>query len=108
MPVQEHHEHHKLERTSYVQKIYVCNPAICSCNNGKCLGSIIDDSVVISDKIRDTHNKNCSNKKQSNQVLYFTYLYINYYIIIDSCWHLLLLHEILSEKKTSDATSNHK
>ena len=31
----------------------ICNPARCSCENGKCLASIIDDSVITCDEIID-------------------------------------------------------
>ena len=34
-----------------VQKTYIWNPATCSCENGKYLASIIDDSVITCDKI---------------------------------------------------------
>ena len=33
------------------EKIYICNLATYSCQNGKCVGSIIDDSVVICNDI---------------------------------------------------------
>ena len=41
-------EHHVCE------KDYDWNPATCSCKNGKYLGSIIDDSVVTCDEIKET------------------------------------------------------
>ena len=36
-------KHHTCERN------YVCNPATCSCKNGKYFASIIDDSVIMCD-----------------------------------------------------------
>ena len=36
------------------EKNYIWNPARCSCENGKYLGDIIDDSVIISYEIIDT------------------------------------------------------
>ena len=33
------------------EKDYTWNPSICSCENGKNLGSIIGDSVIMCDKI---------------------------------------------------------
>ena len=33
------------------EKDYVWNPATCSCENGKCLASILDDSAVIYDEV---------------------------------------------------------
>ena len=37
----------------YVNKNYVWNPATCSCENGKYIGSIMDDSAIICDKAID-------------------------------------------------------
>ena len=36
---------------------YIWNPAKCSCANGKCLGSITDDSVIIGDEIMEAETK---------------------------------------------------
>ena len=36
------------------EKDYIQNPATCSCENGKYIGSIIDDSLIMSDEIIDT------------------------------------------------------
>ena len=33
-------------------KKYVCNPATCSCENGKCLASIVHGSAIICDEVR--------------------------------------------------------
>ena len=33
------------------KKYYIWNPPTCSCENGKYLGSIIDDSVIMCDEI---------------------------------------------------------
>ena len=33
---------------------YICNPVTCSCKNGKCLASIIDDSVIKADEMIET------------------------------------------------------
>ena len=33
------------------KKVYIWNPATCSCENGKYVESIIDDSVVTRDEI---------------------------------------------------------
>ena len=48
-----------------VKKYYICNPATCSCENGKYVGSIIGDSVFTCDKIME--ETNCSNKNRSNK-----------------------------------------
>ena len=48
------HEY-KNQKEHYVcKKDYIWNPATCSCENGKYLASIIDDSVVSCDEIIDT------------------------------------------------------
>ena len=36
------------------EKYYIWNPSTCSCENGKCARSIIDDSVITCDEIIDT------------------------------------------------------
>ena len=36
---------------------YIWNPATCSCENDKCLASIIDDSVITCDEIKDVEAK---------------------------------------------------
>ena len=40
--------------TSCVRKIWIWNPATCSCKNGKYLASFIDDSVTTCDQNTDT------------------------------------------------------
>ena len=60
------------------EKDYIWNPATCSCSceNGKYVGSIIDDSVITSDKIIDmtkiTSTKNVLAKRAST----------NFYILL--------------------------
>ena len=39
------------------KKHYIWNPAACSCKNGKCLGSISDDSVITCNEIIDAEAK---------------------------------------------------
>ena len=46
-----------VKNTTYVKKDYIWNPATCSCKSGKCLGSIIDDSVNTCDKIIDKEDQ---------------------------------------------------
>ena len=38
-------------KNNIFEKDYVWNPATCSCENGKYLASILDDSVIICDEI---------------------------------------------------------
>ena len=40
-----------------LEKDYIWNPAPCSCENGECLASIIDDSVIMCDEIIDAETK---------------------------------------------------
>ena len=39
------------EKTAYMQKEYVCNPSTCTCENGKCLANIMNDSAITYDEI---------------------------------------------------------
>ena len=39
------------------EKVYICNPASCSCENGKCLANILNDSVIRCDEIIDGEAK---------------------------------------------------
>ena len=39
------------------EKYYIWNPATCICENGKCLASIIDNSVIIFDEIIEEETK---------------------------------------------------
>ena len=40
-----------------MRKYYIWNPAICSCENGKYLASIIDDSVITCNEITEERKK---------------------------------------------------
>ena len=39
------------------EKDYIWNPTTCSCGNGKCLATIIDDSAIICDEIIQPYDK---------------------------------------------------
>ena len=41
----------------YVKKKYIWNPSSSSCENGKYLGSIMDDTAITCDKIIESYNK---------------------------------------------------
>ena len=41
----------KIWRNIVCEKYYMWNPVTCSCENGKCIGSVIDDSVIMCDEI---------------------------------------------------------
>ena len=73
------------------EKVYIWNPLTGSCKNGKYIASIIDDSVNTCDKTKEETKKvwrNFSEKKKlvkHKKCLYFTWIFINYYSIIDCC-----------------------
>ena len=71
------------------EKGYNWNPATCNDENGKHLASIMDDSAIMCDKIIESHhNETNFNEKRGTskmQNFCFTYIFINYYSIIDSC-----------------------
>ena len=69
------------------EKSFFWNSATCSCENGKYVGSIIGDSVVICNEIIEK-TKNYSNKKYFKNFLHFTSFFINYHSITDSYKYL--------------------
>ena len=40
-----------------MRKNYIWSPTTCSCKNGKCLSSFIDDSFITSDEIIDAEGR---------------------------------------------------
>ena len=103
-------------------KDYICNPAACSCKNGKYVEGIIDDSVIVCDeiieetktvptKIISTNFKEISiiGNLWNKKIRYFTYLFITYFSsIFDSFYHLLLHDRTSSKTKRFIATSREK
>ena len=100
---------------------YVWNPFTCDNENEKYLASIIDDSAIRLDKITDADGKaksfdktktiptNFDEKKvtsKAKKFIYFTFIFISYYSIIDTCYYLLLFDKITS--KTVITISIHK
>ena len=75
------------------EKNYIWNPATGSCENGKYLASIIDDSAIMCDEIIEadaeakSHDEETKNipKNKNRKLLYFTCLFIYYNCIIDNC-----------------------
>ena len=49
-------------------KDYIWNPARCSCKNGKYLTSILDDSVMTCDEIRDADAEGKSYDKETKSI----------------------------------------
>ena len=51
------------------EKDYICNPATFSCENGKCLASIMDNSVIICDEVIESYNEEESNFNEKKQTV---------------------------------------
>ena len=72
-----------------MEKIIFWNPATCSCENGKYLASILDDSAIICDEVIESYEKetNFNEKKGICKIQnFFIFLFfVNCYSIIDSC-----------------------
>ena len=94
------------------EKDYIWNPATRSCENGKYLASIMDDSVITCDEIIEetTFPTNFNEKKQTvkPKISMFTHIYIKYYSIINICQCLLLFDKIQNKMKTFTTISHHK
>ena len=73
------------------EKDHIWNPATCSCESGKYLASIMDDSTIRCDEILESYEEET---KLFQQILMkrkqpikrkITFIFINYYSTIDSC-----------------------
>ena len=83
-----------VKNVMHVKKI-VWNPATCSCENGKNLASIMDNSAIICDEVIESYDEETktipthfNEKKATGKTQNFYILlvfFINYYSIIDSC-----------------------
>ena len=72
---------------------------------------IIDAEAKSKDEETKTFPTNFHEKKTSlgnTKFLYFAWIFMNYYSIIDNCQYLLLSDKILSKTKTFITISNHK
>ena len=77
------------------EKYYVLNPAKSNCEYGKDLASIMDDSMIICDEVKESNDKeikaiptNFNEKKATCKTQSFYILlafFLNYFIIIVSC-----------------------
>ena len=76
------------------EKVYASNPAARNCENGKYFASIMDNSEIICDEVTESYEEEtktiltnfCGKSNLKNtKFLYFTWILINYYSIIDSC-----------------------
>ena len=47
----------RVQKTSYIWKDYIWNPASCGCKNGKYLTNIMDDSVITCDGITESYEE---------------------------------------------------
>ena len=81
----------------------IWNPATGNCENGKYVGSIVDNSVITCDEvIVQTKTVPTRHVMKNNISTNFNILFIyffNYHSIIDSCWYLLLLDKISRKTK---------
>ena len=107
------------ENMAYVKKIifWILLPVAV-----KYLGSIIYDSVITCDEIIDVEAKSheeetktvTTNFNEKNVICkakkfqYFTFLFINYHYVINSCLYLLLPDKISIKTKTFIAILRHK
>ena len=63
----------------YIKKDYIWNPFTCSCQSGKYLASIIDNSVITCDEIIEEEIKTITTKFNEKNVIYKTK---NIYILL--------------------------
>ena len=68
-----------------LQKKFICNPATCSCGNGKYVGSIIGNSVIACDEITEERNFNDKkiNCKAKKFYISLAFLLITIALLID-------------------------
>ena len=70
-----------------MRKDYIWNSTTCSCENGKYLASVIDDSAITCDEVIESYEEDAEarlyNKTNFNEKK--AICFINYYSIIDSC-----------------------
>ena len=74
------------------EKDYIWNPSTWSCDNGKYLASIMDDSAIMYDKVLESYNIETKISPSFNEKKaicktqnFHTCIFIKYYNIIDSC-----------------------
>ena len=51
-----------------MKKNYFCNPATCSCENGKYLPSIMDDSTIMCDKVIESYNEDAKSYNERKPI----------------------------------------
>ena len=77
------------------KKDYIWNLTTCSCEEWKYFASILDDLAITRVEIIESYEEetktistNFNEKKatcKTKKIIYFTYIFINYYSIIESC-----------------------
>ena len=72
------------------KKVHIRNPRTCTCENGRYLESIIDDSVVTCDEIIDALRSELINFNDQKATCKMNHSFINYHIAIDNCCYLLV------------------
>ena len=97
------------------EKHYVWNPVTRSCEYGKYLASIVDDSAITCDEVIESHDEktitiptNFNEKKTASKTQTFTFIFISYYSIIDNCYYLRLLDKVSSKTKAFIIKSLHR
>ena len=93
----------------------IWNPATCSCENGKYLASIMNDSVITCDEIIEEPktvptNFNEKNATCKTKKLYFTCLFINYIalMIAVSIYYYLIKYRAKQKHLLPYYTTNNK
>ena len=67
-------------------KDYIWNPATCSCENGKYLASMMDDSVIICDKVINVDNKTNFIEKKATCKTQNLYILLAFLLITVALW----------------------
>ena len=90
------------------EKDHIWNHNTCSCENGKYLERVMDDSVNTCHEIIESYDEERKtiptnfNRKKANfkmKNVYILLVFLDYHCIIDSCYYLLLSYKISSETK---------
>ena len=93
------------------EKDYIWNPCTCSCKNGICLASIMDDSAITCDEVIESYNDKTKtiptifNEKKAICKMQDFYILLAFLLITIA---LLLFDKILSKTKTFITILRHK
>ena len=82
------------KKQNICEKDYIWDSPTCGCENGKYQPSIIDDSTIMCDEVKELYNKDVEaklyhetnlNEKKATCKMQNIYIFINSHSIIDSC-----------------------